>query len=56
MGDHTAKLEDCGSMGAGLNPRTHNAVPILWGATAEELDMARLSRVTQPVVWDVDTG
>ena len=47
VGDHTPKLEDCGTMGAGLDPRTHNAVPIIWGATADKLDTARLSRISQ---------
>ena len=51
VGDHTPKLEDCGTMGAGLDPRTHNAVPIIWGATADKLDTARLSRISQPVIW-----
>ena len=27
-GDHTTKLEDCGTMGAGLNPGARNAALI----------------------------
>ena len=52
-GDHTPQLEGCGPMSTRLDPGANNAAMVVRGATADGLDVATLSRISQPVVGDV---
>ena len=54
--NHTSQLQDGDAMGAGLDPGANNAVVVIRRATADCLDTARLTRISQPVVGRVVAG